>query len=140
MCILGIGDQLRAHIVVQPVAPPPQQAEPSTSSHDDFVFAMGSRMDAYSTLDNEKKMQVVRSRIVSANDRNMFSSVKTFAIEGERLIEIRKKAMHDDEANLVAKQVRRSTAGLLILIFLSVNNNNNNNNTIHAGTSRRRRR
>ena len=109
--ILGIGNQLRA-AAIQPIervvdddvqAPLPAEPGASSPSHE-FVFAMGNRMDAYRKMDNENKMQAVRLRIVHANDRNMFSSIKTFAMEGERLLDIRKKAMF--EAGIVAKQVR----------------------------------
>ena len=76
----GIGDQLRA--VQPPEVADVQAPEPSTSSSHEFAFAMGSKMDAYRKMDNEKKMQAVRLKIVHANDRNMFSSIKTFAVEG----------------------------------------------------------
>lgn len=124
---VGIGEQIRAGIappeevvVALNAEQPIQVAKQSTPSHE-FVFAMGSKMTAYKKMNNEAKMAAVRYQINRSNDRNMFSTIKTFAIEGERLIEIRRQEM------LVAKEVRRCCENYLSLQQLTI---------FHTGTRR----
>ena len=83
----GIGEQLRRRAPAETF-----QKTFQKESSDEFVLAMGStKMTAYNKMNNEAKMGAVRYQIQRSNDRNMFSTIKTLAIEGERLIEIRKQ-------------------------------------------------
>ena len=87
----GIGEQLRRRASFA-AAETFQKRRKEEESSDEFVLAMGStKMTAYNKMNNEAKMGAVRYQIQRSNDRNMFSTIKTLAIEGERLIEIRKQ-------------------------------------------------
>jgi hypothetical protein len=83
--LISIGMQAEAIAAPEPVADDPPSQE--------FTYAMGKNMAAYSKLHNEAKVREIKERLKTMLTIGDFARMHKFVTEGERLVRIRNRSM-----------------------------------------------